>query len=67
MNCSEKTRLDSTLLTREQFAAYLGISLSTLNRLIKNGEVNPIRFGKFIRFDKANALAESIPPAITSK
>jgi len=32
-------------LTKEAAAVYLGMSLSTLNRLIKNGAIEPKRIG----------------------
>jgi excisionase family DNA binding protein len=44
-------KLDQKLLSKEEAAAYLGISFSKLNQLIKTGELVPVRLGpKSIRF-----------------
>lgn len=63
----QKQHHDSTLLTREAFAAYLGISLSSLNRLIKSGDITPIKLGKLIRFDKTTSLSATSSDALTIK
>ena len=41
--------------TKKSFAELLQISESTVNRLIKNGEIRPLRIGKSVRITDAEA------------
>lgn len=41
-----------SLLNKEQSAAYLQVSISTLDRLIRRGVYKPIKVGKGVRFTK---------------
>lgn len=42
--------MTETLLTKKELAAKLKISVRTLERLIKDGKINPIRIGHLVRF-----------------
>jgi len=53
------------LLSKEQAASYLGISLSTLNRYIILDILKPIRIGRTVRFNK-EVLDEQLSSAYKS-
>lgn len=38
------------LKSKEQAAAFLGLSIQTLNRIVKRDELTPVRIGKYVRF-----------------
>lgn len=40
------------LLSRQDAAAYLGVSLATIDRLIRDREVTITRIGKRVKFDQ---------------
>jgi excisionase family DNA binding protein len=44
--------LDNPLLTKEETAHYLKVSLRTLDNLVKGGKITPTKVGKFSRFQK---------------
>ena len=46
--------LTNILHTRESACTYLGISLSTLNRLIENGTIKAIKLGRSVRFRQSD-------------
>ena len=39
-------------LSKEQVAALFEVSVSTINRYIKEGLLSPIKVGKFVRFQE---------------
>ena len=43
----------NTMHTKKTFAELLQISVSTVNRLINNGEIRPLRIGKSVRITDA--------------
>jgi excisionase family DNA binding protein len=42
----------SNLLTKEQASTYLGVSISTLNRLVSEGVIKSTKLRRFVRFKK---------------
>ena len=42
----------SPLLNRKEAAKYLDISVQTLDRLVKEGTIIPVRLRRFVRFKK---------------
>jgi len=57
---------DDELLTRQQVADRLKISLPTLNELTKNGKITGYRIGNRVRY-KANEVQHALTQIKTSK
>ena len=56
------------LLTRAELAKMLMVSVSTVDRMLADGEITPIRLrGKLVRFHLPDVLAELRGKAQTSK
>ena len=59
---------ENGLLTRAALAKLLMVSVSTVDRMLADGEITPIRLrGKLVRFHPADVLAELREKAQTSK
>jgi excisionase family DNA binding protein len=48
------------LLKKEEVSHYLQISTRTLDRLVKNGLITPIRIGKQVRFTEDVIINKSV-------
>lgn len=56
---------NAVVLTKSQYAREANISLSTINRLIKRGQLPVVRFGIAIRIPRGSTPRDSAPRAAT--
>jgi excisionase family DNA binding protein len=55
------TKQTENLLTREAAAVYLNVSARTIDRYMGKGIIKPIKFGRAVRFKKADLDNPSRP------
>lgn len=53
---TNKPESSDDLLSRSKTAAYLGVSLPTLNSYEKSGQLKPVRFGNRVFYRKSDLL-----------
>ena len=50
--------MEDKLITKKEAAEFLNVSLSTINRYMKDGKIRFIKLGRQVRFNKENLIED---------